>query len=298
MIKKLNNIIINTVGIIFISGIILFIYRYKSHSNIPKDMILIPSGSTQIGSESGLNSELPVVNKTIKEFYMDKHPVTVEEFRNFIRSTHYITDAEKFGNSAVFDFKTGQWFLLDGANWEYPQGKDFPKALNNHPVTQVSWNDATAYCNWAGKRLPSEFEWEHAARNAGNIKNEMYPWKTNNLKNDDSEYQANVWQGIFPLYNNEADGYLLTSPVGAFGETELGLQDMAGNVWEWCSNWKVSYNKSHANFIPTETSEKVQRGGSFLCDPNICHGYRVSGRSGATPESSLMNTGFRCVKDI
>lgn len=229
---------------------------------------------------------------------MVKHPLTVKEFRDFVRSANYVTEAEVFGNSAVFDFNTGKWFLLDGAYWEYPQGKEFPKANDNHPVTQVSWNDASAYCDWTGKPLPTEFEWEYAARNAGKNKNTIYPWYTNSLTNENSKYLANVWQGSFPLYNTEADGYKLTSPVGTFGESKLGLQDMAGNVWEWCSNWKISYNENSEEFTTKQPIKKVQRGGSFLCYPNICHSYRVSGRSGATPESSTMNTGFRCVKDI
>jgi sulfatase modifying factor 1 len=239
-----------------------------------------------------------VTKKYIKGFFMDIHPVTVKEFRIFIQATNYQTDAEQFGNSGVFDFETGKWGLKEGAYWEYPQGMDFPKAEDDHPVTQVSWNDAMAYCKWAGKRLPSEFEWEHAARNAGKNTDQLYPWRTNYLRDKEGNYLANVWQGPFPRYNSVEDGYRTTSPVGAFGASPIGLQDMAGNVWEWCSNWRIPYDEDPDQFIPDVHSEKAQRGGSFLCDPKVCHGYRVSGRSGSTPETSLMNVGFRCVMDI
>jgi sulfatase modifying factor 1 len=293
---------VNTVKTFILKIIFLFLtfsfVQCDNKDNSPIGMVFIKSNKTKIGSEFGLASELPVTKRYIKEFYMDKHPVTVKQFREFIKATNYITEAELFGNAGVFDFESGKWMLMDGANWEYPQGKDLPKAPDDHPVTQVSWNDANAYCKWAGKRLPTEFEWEHAARNAGKIKDHMYPWRTNYLKDKEGEYLANVWQGAFPVYNSVADGYKLTSPVGAFGETPLGLQDMAGNVWEWCSNWKISYDQEIKDFVPNEKSEKAQRGGSFLCDPKVCHGYRVSGRSGSTPETSLMNVGFRCVKDV
>ncbi|MDJ0645682.1 MAG: formylglycine-generating enzyme family protein [Flavobacteriaceae bacterium] len=260
-------------------------------------MVYIPSGTTQIGSSYTFAQETPVTQQEIKGFYMDKHPVTVAQFRKFVKATNYKTEADRFGNAGVLNYKTGQWQLKEGANWEYPQGRDMPKAKFNHPVTQVSWNDAMAYCKWSGKRLPTEYEWEHAARNAGQLTDAMYPWGTNSVKNE-GKYLGNVWQGAFPMYNSNKDGYLYTSPVGAFGESPLGLQDMAGNVWEWCSDWKLPYTMNPNNFTPSEESQKVQRGGSYLCDVNVCHGYRVSGRSGSSPNTALMHVGFRCVKDI
>ena len=267
-------------------------FTQSNFNSTYEEMIYIPEGFTQIGSTYSFAQETPVSQKKIKAFYMDKHPVTVAQFRKFIEATNYVTDAERFGNSGVLDYKTGQWMLKRGANWRYPQGQDLPKAEDNHPVTQVSWNDANAYCEWAGKRLPTEFEWEHAARNGGQITEAMYPWGIDSYKIA-GKYKGNVWQGTFPLYNSGADGYLYTSPVGAFGESPLGLQDMSGNVWEWCSNWKVPYSQDSNTFIPTSQSEKVQRGGSYLCDMNVCHGYRVSGRSGSTINTSLMHVGFR-----
>lgn len=269
----------------------------KSTSSIPDGMVYIPSGTTQIGSTHTFAHETPVTQQEIQAFYMDKHPVTVAQFRKFVKAAGYKTEAEHFGNAGVLNYKTGQWQLMEGANWQYPLGRDMPKAKDNHPVTQVSWNDATAYCKWAGKRLPTEYEWEHAARNAGQLIDTMYPWGTNSIKSE-GKYLGNVWQGAFPMYNSNKDGYLYTSPVGAFGESPLGLQDMAGNVWEWCSDWKLPYGKNSHDFTPNNQSQKVQRGGSYLCDVNVCHGYRVSGRSGSSANTALMHVGFRCVKDI
>ncbi|GAB5399627.1 MAG: formylglycine-generating enzyme family protein [Aureisphaera sp.] len=243
-------------------------------------MVLVPQGTMDYNSSKA----------QISSFYMDIHPVTVQEFRMFIEATGYVTSADEFGDAGVFNYKTGKWGLVTGANWEFPQGQDFPKAIDSHPVTQVSWYDAKAYANWKGKRLPTELEWEFAARNAGQIVDAMYPWGTNENKKNDI-YLANVWQGVFPLYNSIDDGYQNTSPVGAFGKSPLGLEDMAGNVWEWCSDWK-DLSK------PDALKEKIQKGGSFLCDTKVCHGYTVYGKSSSTPETSLMHVGFRCVMDL
>lgn len=290
-------IAVGILAIVFLTFFLLFGIDTGNNTNTFEGMVYVPAGSTQIGSYDNLAHETPVNQKNMKAFYMDKHPVTVKEFRAFVTKTEYITTAEEYGNAGFFDYTTGQWTLKDGVNWQFPQGKDFPRAKNDHPVTQVSWYDAIAYCEWIGKRLPTEFEWEHAARNGGEITDAIYPWGTNSIERD-GKYLGNVWQGVFPIYNNEADGYKYTSPVGAFGESPLGLQDMAGNVWEWCDNWKTPYEGSLEDFEPKKERVKVQRGGSFLCDTKICHGYRVSARSGSTPDTSLMNVGFRCVKDV
>jgi formylglycine-generating enzyme len=261
----------------------------KAVSNKPQhaDMILINGGSTLIGSATGLPQEQPTFWASVKPFLMDVHPVTVAQFRQFVKATAYKTEAEKFGDAGVFDEQTQAWTLKKGANWQYPQGLDQPAALGNHPVVQVSWNDAAAYAKWAGKRLPTEIEWEHAARNARNDRN-IYPFG-NDITDAQKKYRANVWQ---------EDGYRFTSPVGAFGKTPIGLTDMTGNVWEWCEDWKSDYATWIKGEKPTVEQEKAQRGGSFLCEPGWCHGYRVSGRSFSTPETSLMHVGFRCVKDL
>ena len=216
-------------------------------------------------------------------FLMDVSPVTVAGFREFIRATGYVTEAEKFGDGAVFNFASGEWQLVKGAYWEYPFGADGTRAVEDHPVTQVSWNDAQAYCRWAGKRLPTSEEFLLAEKNGREQYGKTYTWGDDFV--DNGGYKANFWQGTFPVYNTADDGFLTTSPVGYFGKNALGLTDMGGNVWQWCSDDS-----------PTRPGEKNQRGGSFLCDPSVCHGFKVGGISSSTPESSLVHVGFRCVK--
>ena len=260
---------------------------------IPEGMVYVQGGFTQIGTTDGMSFERPMFWVEVKPFFMDISPVTVAQFRKFIEATHYKTYAENFGDGGIFDYKTKEWTLKKGANWEYPLGKENMKPTDNQPVTQVSWYDAAAYANWAGKRLPSEIEWEHAARNAVNDRN-IYPF--GNELEANGKALANTWNGVFPEFNKNTDGFLYTSPVGFFGKTPLGLTDMTGNVWQWCDNWKFNYANIANGIMPTDTIEKVQKGGSFLCEPGWCHGYRVSGRSFTSPETSLLHVGFRCVK--
>jgi sulfatase modifying factor 1 len=248
-----------------------------------------------IGSESGLPSEQPVFATEVEPFFMDEHPVTVAQFRAFVEATGYTTEAEQFGNAGILDLRTGQWGMVQGANWKQPQGPNGPAAPDDHPVTQVSWNDAVAYAEWAGKRLPTEVEWEHAARGARNAR-DPYSWGKSLVEG--GQHHANTWQGTFPIRNTGEDGHILTSPVGTFGKTSLGLADMGGNVWEWCENWYRPYAERGTPFTPNAQSEKAQRGGSFLCTEGFCHGYRVSARSHSTPETALFHVGFRCVKDL
>lgn len=260
---------------------------------IPAGMVYVPGGYTQIGTTDGMPFEKPMFWVEVKSFFMDISPVTVAQFREFIEATHYKTYAENFGDGGFFDYKSKEWGLKKGATWEYPLGKDSPKAIDNHPVTQVSWYDAVAYSKWVGKRLPSEIEWEHAARNGSNDRN-IYPFGNELVEN--GKPMANTWNGVFPEYNKNTDGFLYTSPVGYFGKTKLGLTDMTGNVWQWCDNWRINYADIANGIMPTDTVEKVEKGGSFLCEPGWCHGYRVSGRSFTSPETSLIHVGFRCVK--
>lgn len=262
---------------------------------IPKNMVFIHGGSIRLGTENGFESEQNGYEVKIKPFFMDIHPVTVAEFRKFVQATKYKTQAETFGDAAVLNDTTKVWELRKGAYWEFPQGKNFEKAEDNHPVTQISWNDAQAYCKWAGKRLPTEAEWEFAAKNGKNDKT-LFPW--GNEQKVNGKYKANFWQGSFPFVNEIEDDFALTNPVGEFGETPLGLTDMAGNVWEWCEDWYLPYSEHGKAFQPNENSEKVQRGGSFLCDPKVCYGFRTTARSHSTPESALYHVGFRTVKDI
>lgn len=226
---------------------------------------------------------------------MDKNLVTVKDFRSFVEATGYVTEAEIFENGVIFDLKKAEWAVVDDVSWEYPNGLNKEPAQDNHPVRHVSWNDANAYLKWSGKRLPTEIEWEHAAKNGINSKN-IYAWGDSLIKSD--QYLANTWNGTFPTKNIPADGYLQTSPVGEFNTTELGLTDMGGNVWEWTDDWYRPYNDRDKPFKPISMSEKVLRGGSFMCHISYCHGYRVSARSHTTPDNALFHVGFRGVKDF
>lgn len=223
--------------------------------------------------------------RDIDDFWMDISPITVTKFSKFIKATNYKTQADQFGDAGVFDFKSGNWSLIKGANWQYPFGKTGEKAKPNHPVTQVSWNDAMAYCKWAKKRLPTSEEYIFAEKNANFNYLNTYTW------GDDfkvgNTFKANFWQGNFPLKNTIEDGFLTTSPVGYFGKNKIGLSDMGGNIWQWCSDDSKE-----------KKSEKNQRGGSYLCDPMVCLGFKIGGVSSSTPETSLCHVGFRCVKDV
>ena len=261
----------------------------------PQGMIYVSGGDTWIGSEEGLPMERPVFKAQVSSFFMDTHPVTVAQFREFVKETGYKTQAEEFGDAGILNLETYQWMLILGATWEYPTGPEGPRASEDHPVTQVSWHDAFAYAEWKGHRLPTELEWEHAARGAESAP-EKYAW--GDVLYMAGEAMANTWDGTFPVSNTEKDGFLLTSPVGQYGKTPLGLTDMGGNVWEWTDSWYRSYQDRKKTFTPNAESERVQRGGSFLCHADYCHGYRVSARSHSTPETSLFHVGFRTVKDI
>ena len=220
-----------------------------------------------------------------KSFFMDMSPVTVAQFRVFTEATGYVTEAEIFGDGGVFDFKSGGWILEKGANWQYPFGSKGYKAEDTHPVTQVSWNDAQAYAKWAGKRLPTSEEFILAEKNGRQEYDKIYTWGDDFKEGD--KFKANFWQGTFPIRNTAEDGFLTTSPVGHFGKNKIGLTDMGGNVWQWCSDQSK-----------TKPGEMNQRGGSFLCDPSVCHGFKIGRKSSSSPETSLVHVGFRCVKDV
>ena len=262
---------------------------------IPDGMVLVPGGQATIGSNSGLPTEQPEFITTVAPFFMDKNLVTVAEFRAFVQETGYVTFSEEVGDGIVFNFDQGRWVIEPGVYWEYPKGRVNPKAPDNHPVTLLTVYDAEAYLQWAGKRLPTEIEWEHAARGITN-RNNPYAWGTE-LKVD-GVYMANTWVGEFPVRNVAEDGYYMTSPVGEFAITELGLADMGGNVWEWTSSWYRPYSQRNTVYTPGPNSERVLRGGSFMCHESYCHGYRVSARSNTPPDNNMFHIGFRGVKDL
>ena len=264
---------------------------------VPAGMVRVPGGTFRMGIDDGFPFEGPSHPVTVRPFLLDRHEVTVREFARFIKATGYKTEAEKFGWSGVFDAKQGRWTKGDGANWRHPDG---PKtsAHPDEPVTHVSHADARAYAKWAGKRLPTEAEWEWAAR--GGKKNVVFPW------GDDlrprGKPAANWWQGTFPDKDTGEDGYKgRRAPVGSFAPNGFGLYDMGGNVWEWCADWfDPDYYAQSPRLNPrgpASGDERVIRGGSWMCSLNYCRGFRVAARSHSAPDSGLNNLGFRCAKD-
>ena len=256
----------------------------------PENMVKVNGGT--------LSTFIPYTDTPAKQpviaFYIDKNLVSIADFKKFAAERKFITDAEKFGNSTIFDVKDQSWGMVDSANFLFPLGKkNRYQPDENHPATQISWQDAKYYCECQGKRLPTDAEWEFAAKSGKEDYNEMYAWG-NDMKIG-NKYKANYWQGDFPSNNTQEDGFLYTSPVGYFGANSIGISDMGGNVWQWCSD-DIKPTPEEAKY--DTASRKVLRGGSFLCDPKVCHGFRVIGRSSSTPETSSLHVGFRCVKDI
>jgi formylglycine-generating enzyme required for sulfatase activity len=263
----------------------------------PDGMVLIKGGTFLMGTKDGMPYEAPEHETTVNSFLMDEHEVTVAEFKGFVEATGYRTDAERFGWSGVFNRKTGEWEKVSGASWRRPDGPK-SRAAQDEPVCQVSWSDAAAYARWAGKRLPTEAEWEYAAR--GGLAGKRYAW------GDDLRPQgrpvANWWQGRFPQHDTGEDGFKGRAPVKSFQPNGYGLYDVTGNVWEWCADWYAdNYYERAARDNPVGPdggTERVIRGGSWLCAENFCTNYRVAARSHATPDSGLNNLGFRCVRDV
>ena len=258
-------------------------------------MVFVKGGKFNFGSNIGLEREKPEREVIIQSFLIDKNLVTVKDFRTFVNDNNYITEAENFGNGIVYNDSTDIWQLVDGANWEFPFGKLESIALDDHPVTQVSLNDALAYCKCYNKTLPSEVQWEYAASERGQKKNQLFYWGNDLVVNNN--YMCNTWATGYPNTIGYEDGFKYTSPISYFTANSLGIYDMAGNVWEWCYNWHLPY-EGNLQIFPADLQGKAQRGGSFLCNPNYCHGFRLSARSATSPESSLFHVGFRCVKNI
>ncbi|MGE0773396.1 MAG: formylglycine-generating enzyme family protein [Cyclobacteriaceae bacterium] len=296
-------------------------------------MVLIQGGNYTMGGRSNQASrdEFPRHEERVNSFYMDATEVTNEQFAAFVKATGYMTTAEKdvdweemkkqvpegtpkpadsllLAGSLVFKQTStavnlndySQWWRWKtGASWKHPNGPGSDiKDKMNHPVVHISWFDAHAYARWAGKRLPTEAEWEWAA--SGGSSDVVYPW--GNDPANQSADKANFWQGNFPYENTEEDGFYATAPVKSFPPNKFGLYDMAGNVWEWCED--IYNNQGYVEMVQDQVPggrsfgvEHVLRGGSFLCNDSYCSGYRVSRRMGSTPDSGLNHTGFRCVRD-
>ena len=271
----------------------------------------IPGGTALTGTDHGLipiDEESPGRYREIESFRMMPTTVTNAMFKDFIKDTGYKTDAQRFGWSFVFQDQlenqeketqsvTGSqwWNKVVGACWNKVTGPEAEQELpEDHPVVHVSWNDAKAFADWAGGRLPSEAEWEHAAR--GGLGDVLFPW--GNSEPDDRSFQpCNIWQGVFPSRNSCADGYAGTAPAESFNPNKYGLYNMCGNVWEWTSGrfkltGKSPASKQHAKRYK---GTKVLKGGSYLCHKSYCFRYRIAARTGSTPDSTTSHQGFRLV---
>ena len=282
-------------------------------------MQLIPGGEFLMGTDGTYgfapDGEGPVHAVELAPFYLDATCVTNEQFNAFVNAAGYRTEAERFGWSFVFfgHLTAAQqatavrlrvlgsewWCRIDGATWRHPEGPASNiKKIWTHPLVQVSWSDAMAYATWAGKRLPTEAEWECAAR--GGLVQKKFPW------GDDLEpggrHLMNVWQGEFPNHNTRADGHYGVAPAKSFKANGYGLYQMTGNVWEWCWDWfdaGIYRNSPKENPTgPATGDRRVMRGGSYLCHASYCNRYRTDARSSNTPDSSTTNLGFRCARDV
>ena len=276
--------------------------------------VLLPGGVFAMGDAFGegypADGETPVHHVRLSPFRIDATAVTNSMFAGFVQDTGYRTEAEQYGSSAVFHLlstagerdilgrATGApwWLNVRNADWARPSGPSSHwEDVANHPVVHVSYHDALAYCRWANRRLPTEAEWEYAAR--GGLDGMRYVW--GNDLTPDGEHRCNIWQGTFPTTNTCGNGHLGTAAVKTFPPNGYGLYEMAGNVWEWCADWFLPkyYRNSPANDPqgPTIGTGRVMRGGSYLCHESYCNRYRVAARTSNTPESSSGNCGFRTV---
>ncbi len=269
-------------------------------------VVWLPGGAFAMGNEDELarpeDGEGPVRDVAIGAFGIDTHTVTNADFAAFAAETGYRTEAERLGWSFVFaghlhpdaraHVHTGTapgtpwWLPVAGATWTSPHGPGSSIAETlDHPVVQVSWADASAYAAWAGRRLPTEAEWEYAAR--GGLERARYPWG-DELYGPAGEHRCNIWQGRFPRHNTAEDGFAATAPATWFEPNGYGLYQCVGNVWEWCADW----------FDPGDPSARVIRGGSHLCHDSYCNRYRVAARTGTPPDTATSHTGFRCAADL
>lgn len=285
-------------------------------------MVSLPGGHFLMGTDNPTfpaDGESPIRQVEVAPFWINQHAVTNQAFADFIADTKYITEAKRYGWSFVFyQFlpddapptravpEAPWWRQVFEATWRHPEGpgSNIDDRLD-HPVVHVSWNDANAYAAWAGKRLPTEAEWEYAAR--GGLEQKNYPWGDRLVPG--GKYRCNTWQGTFPHNNTCKDGYPGTAPVDAFEPNGYGLYNTTGNVWEWCAddftastqrnNNETPAIDAHTNSAPKPTSSpgKVIKGGSYLCHESYCNRYRVAARTFNTPDSTTGHMGFRLVRD-
>lgn len=281
-------------------------------TRIARQLLPLPGGSFRMGTDDHIgypsDGEGPVRDVKLSPFRIAATTVTNARFATFVKATGHITDAERFGFSYVFEGflapglratsprvpGTPWWRGVQGATWKHPEGPgSVIDALQNHPVVHVSFNDAQAFCAWSGTRLPTEAEWEYAAR--GGLEQKRYPWGDELAPK--GRYACNIWRGTFPTVNTAEDGHRSTAPVKSFKPNGYGLYNTVGNVWEWCADWfSPDFHTTGPRtdpMGPPDGAARVMRGGSHLCHASYCNRYRVAARSSNTPDSSAGNIGFR-----
>jgi len=293
--------------------------QQEPHEQMLARMVELPGGTFLMGTDTAegfaQDGEGPVREVTLDAFAIDRTQVTNSVFARFIAATGYKTEAEVFGWSFVFWSHIPKarfqelvqdtvaaapwWCKVEGAKWDAPEGPGSNVAgRGDHPVVHVSWNDALAFCAWSGQRLPTEAEWEYAAR--GGLEQKLYPW--GDKLRPEGVHRCNIWQGEFPEYDTGDDGYAGTCPVEAFPPNGYGLFSITGNAWEWCADWfdaAVGRAEGRENLQgPKQGVARVMKGGSFLCHKSYCNRYRVAARSSNTPDSSASNVGFRCARSL
>ena len=284
--------------------------KHEEKGQMTQDFVQLPSSEFRMGSEdrdaNTEDYEGPIREVGVDAFEIATTTVTNAQFSQFVRDTGHQTDAERVGWSFVFHYfykkqrrkrntkpkpvdSAPWWVAAEGACWQRPEGAGSNiRSRREHPVVHVTWNDANAFCTWAGCRLPTEAEWEFAAR--GGLDQNRFPW--GNELTPNGKHRCNIWQGAFPNSNTAADGYSGTAPVEAYEPNGFGLFNMAGNVWEWCEDW---FGTNHQS--PQFRTGKVLKGGSYLCHESYCNRYRVAARYANAPNASTGNCGFRVVID-
>ncbi|TVQ23224.1 MAG: formylglycine-generating enzyme family protein [Spirochaetaceae bacterium] len=283
------------------------------------DTVALPGGTFLMGTDDqegfADDGEGPIREVTVSPFEIDRYAVTNTQFAHFVDATGYQTEAERYGWSFVFHLFVPKkllhrrvarrvpglqwWYGVNGAYWARPEGPGSDvEGRADHPVVHVSWADAVAYAEWSGMRLPTEAEWEYAAR--GGLVGARYAW--GDELTPGGEHRCNIWQGTFPTINTREDGFAGTAPVDSYQPNGYGLCCVAGNVWEWCSDWwspDFHATAPRADPVgPTDGSARVMKGGSYLCHHSYCNRYRVGARTSNTPDSSTGNLGFRCVRSM
>ena len=293
--------------------------KRSPHYGSREGMVLIEAGSFLMGTDSDkgweADGEKKVIEVSLDPYWISRCCVTNREFGEFVDDTGYVSEAEQFGWSYVFHILLQKsvlkrlkpqnvqglewWYGVEGAYWRKPEGPGSNvKKRMDYPAVHISWSDAVAYCQWKGHRLPTEAEWEKAAR--GGLEQKIYPW--GDELHPEGKHRCNIWQGNFPLANTAEDGHVGPAPAKSFRANGFGMYNLVGNIWEWCSdwfspNWRLIHKEPNPQG-PDTGGSKVMKGGSYLCHDSYCNRYRVAARTSNTPDSSTGNLGFRTAMDV